>query len=396
MKNIAFALDAYLPSTYTWLYNIYKNIDLYEVIFFSVCYESHGSFPLKSRDSIFMCPGYQKNISGALQQFMRRVLRIVLFESGIGSLYFTWIGKKLSVKLIHGHFGHVACSYLPVATMLHIPLVVSFYGYDYDMILNRNPRLIPKYEKLFRRAAMVLTEGEFGRNKLIRRGCRPEIIKVHHLGVEVDAIPFKRRDRTPDEPLRLIQVASFTEKKGHSVLVESIRLLQEEGYGPRIALTLIGDGPLKERIKNVVRQYGLDSNIAFTDHLPYEQLHERLLSYHVFIHPSITAADGDCEGGAPVVLLDAQATGMPVISTLHCDIPEEVIHGQTGLLVNEGNPRMLADAIKEFIEDAKLITEFGVTARRHVEENYSAVRQASRLTELYDALLSSPTRAETA
>ena len=65
--------------------------------------------------------------------------------------------------------------------------------------------------------------------------------------------------------------------------------------------------------------------------------------YHVFIQPSCYTATRDCEGGAPLVLLNAQATGMPVITTTHCDIPDEVIHNETGLLTAERDIEGLVD-----------------------------------------------------
>jgi colanic acid/amylovoran biosynthesis glycosyltransferase len=249
---------------------------------------------------------------------------------------------------------------------------------------------------LFEKAALILSEVEFGRNKLIKRGCRPEVVKVHHLGVDVGSIPFKIREKEHNDNLRLVQIANFTEKKGHAVLIESMRLLEKEGYGNQLHLTLIGNGPTRKKIMDLVAKYKLGKRVAFVNQLPYNELHSELLLHHVFVHPSITAPDGDCEGGAPVVLLDAQATGMPVISTFHCDIPEEIIHGQTGFLVNEMDAKMLAEAVKQFIINPKLISDFGVSARSHVEKNYSAVKQAAALTDLYDALLSLPSKASVA
>jgi glycosyltransferase involved in cell wall biosynthesis len=86
--------------------------------------------------------------------------------------------------------------------------------------------------------------------------------------------------------------------------------------------------------------------------------------------------------------LDAQATGMPVISTYHCDIPEEVIHGKTGILVPEDDYIGLADAIIKFLAEPKLLAEYGTSGRKHVEENYSARKQAEKLSFLYSSIAS--------
>ena len=386
IEKIAFAVDTYLPPTYTWIHNLYKNIDNYDVVFFAAFIKDGDSvFPLKRSDSIFTCPGCIKR-SGLLKKLFRRILRVLFYESGACSLYFIKIGRRLSIKLIHGHFAHVGWKYIIVSKALNVPLVVSFYGYDYDFLLHQHPRWKKKYTKLFRYASLILTEGEFGRANLISKGCNPEIIKVHHLGVEVDRIPFKKRVLSCGEILRMVQVASFYEKKGHAVLIETLRNLQIDGILEKVSITLVGNGPLKEKICEMVKRYGFGGNVMFYDHLPYEVIHNFLLEYHVFIHHSVTTADGDCEGGAPVVLLDAQATGMPVISTFHCDIPEEVINEKTGLLVHENDPAMFAAAIKRLIDNPGLITKLGCAAREHVSQKYCAKKQGKALTKLYDHL----------
>jgi colanic acid/amylovoran biosynthesis glycosyltransferase len=97
--------------------------------------------------------------------------------------------------------------------------------------------------------------------------------------------------------------------------------------------------------------------------------------------------DGDCEGGAPIVLLDAKATGMPIISTRHCDIPQEVVDGVTGILSEEGDIDGLADAIRVFyrMPGADYLA-YAHAARRHVELDFDARICASRMEALYRGL----------
>ena len=120
----------------------------------------------------------------------------------------------------------------------------------------------------------------------------------------------------------------------------------------------------------------------------YETLYKTLEGYDVFIHPSCYADDRDCEGGAPVVLLDAQATGMPVIATRHCDIPDEVVHQKTGMLSNEKDIVGLAQSIEYFYNiDDRMFQAFSNNARNHVEENYNIVENSKNLRSIYTGIL---------
>jgi colanic acid/amylovoran biosynthesis glycosyltransferase len=104
----------------------------------------------------------------------------------------------------------------------------------------------------------------------------------------------------------------------------------------------------------------------------------------VFIHPSCYSFNKDCEGGAPVVLLNAQYRGLPVLSTRHCDIPEEVIHGKTGILSEEKNIDQLTDGILKFIEmNQGTYSEFSIEAQNHVKNVYNIDDTGDQLQKLY-------------
>jgi colanic acid/amylovoran biosynthesis glycosyltransferase len=271
--------------------------------------------------------------------------------------------------------------------MLNVPLVVSFYGYDYDYLIKKSPVWRRRYKKLFAHAAMILTEGEYGRASLIAKGCDPQKVTVQHLGVDTDRIPFKERQYQTDEKLKLIQVARFAEKKGHRIFVEAVKILRDEGLADKLSVLLVGTGPLKEEILSYLHRNDLSDTVHVRDFIPYTQLHIELLSYHALVQPSLTASDSDCEGGAPVTLLDAQASGLPVISTYHCDISEVVLEGITGLLVPEKSSIDLANAIKYVISNPSCISRFSSACREHIRRNYSGERQARRMEEIYQHLI---------
>ena len=146
----------------------------------------------------------------------------------------------------------------------------------------------------------------------------------------------------------------------------------------------------REKLAQQVQALNLSSQVRFLPAIDYEKLYATLGAHDVFIHPSCYADDRDCEGGAPVVLLDAQATGMPVIATTHCDIPDEVIHEKTGLLSPEKNVVELAMNIKKFYRmDNSEYQKFAQNARAHVEKNYDIRSNAKMLEKLYDRIVPS-------
>jgi colanic acid/amylovoran biosynthesis glycosyltransferase len=382
-------LSAYLPVTYTWIYNQLRFFSTTDVLVLSSRIDHSGLDVRSKRITVYSFPGLPplRRDTSPVSRMAYRAILLATVRSRLNLYLFARKASAFGCALIHAHFADVACDAMPIAGKLGVPLVVSFYGYDYDYLPRHSARWRKRYEALYARGSLFLVEGDHGRRKLLERGVAPERVEVHHLGVDVEKVPLEERILRDGEPLRLIQVASFVEKKGHAVLVEAMRLLRDDGMGDRVRLKLVGDGPLKAPIAEKIKGYGLEGQIKIAGVIPYSELHKELLRHHVFVHPSLTAQDGDCEGGAPVVLLDAQATGMPVLATFHCDIPEEVLDGETGILVEEGHSEALARAIRRFAEEPRLLNDYGVAARQHIDKHYSAPIQARKLESIFRTLI---------
>jgi colanic acid/amylovoran biosynthesis glycosyltransferase len=288
---------------------------------------------------------------------------------------------------MHSHFAPVAWSYLKLAKRLGIPHIVSFYGYDYESLPFRKPIWRQRYVQLFKDVDLILCEGSHGASILERNGCPSEKIRIMQLGVKADHIPFWKRIKMSGE-LHLLQVAAFTEKKGHQYTIDAF--LETKRDCPNMTLTLVGNNKqfIKSSLQKYVNKSQFGDKIQFLDAIDFCHLHEFMKNYHVFIHPSCYGENRDCEGGAPIVFLDAQATGMPVIATTHCDIPDEVIHEKTGLLSPEKDTQSLAASIRRFYFMSQVEYDgFSRKARRHVEENYDVTKKGQELRNLYEGIL---------
>ena len=209
------------------------------------------------------------------------------------------------------------------------------------------------------------------------------------LGVDAEAIPFFRRKKSEHE-LRLLQIATLREKKGHIYTVRSFADALETC--PNMSLTIVGSNEhngVKEEIDRFIDENGISKKVTLMDWIDFSRLHEFMKEYHVFIHPSCYSKERDCEGGAPIVLLDAQATGMPVISTTHCDIPDEVIDCETGLLTPEKDVEALSNSISSFYRMNQLeYGSFAENARSHVLEKYNIRINSAYLRRAYEQVAS--------
>ena len=117
---------------------------------------------------------------------------------------------------------------------------------------------------------------------------------------------------------------------------------------------------------------------------PFSVFIKELYKHHIFLSPSIQALNGDTEGGVPVSIIEASASGMPILSTTHCDIPEVVINGKSGYLVPETDTNILAEKLEFLISHPHIWPKMGQVGREHIEKNYDVVTQVQKLEEIYD------------
>jgi colanic acid/amylovoran biosynthesis glycosyltransferase len=183
-------------------------------------------------------------------------------------------------------------------------------------------------------------------------------------------------------------VATFREKKGHIYTLKAFHSALNNC--PGMSLTLVGNGEamIQKALFDYITLHQLQDKVKIIHEIDFNELHPFLSGFDVFIHPSCYSESRDCEGGAPVVLLDAQACGLPVIATTHCDIPDEVADKKTGLLTPEKDVAALANSIYTFYKmQADEFSRFSLSARKHVEDNYSIANNAKTLQETYFELI---------
>lgn len=386
--RIAHYTRRWLPQTQTWLYN--------QVRYLPDDIEPHVICERTENLEQFDVPNIHCLAEHSVVRYYREVgLRLL----GVRPYYPFTIdrARALEADLLHSHFGHTGWRNIRVAEQLDIPHVVTFYGNDISGYPQKDKRWIDRYRELFCTVAAVLCEGPHMARSAVELGCPEEKVHVHHLGVGVENIVFEPRRYRPGEPLRVLIAASFREKKGIPYAIEALGRLHREvpvevtiiGGVARVPILGFWNKPVsgsqeeKERIVEAVDRWNLTDNVRMLGYQPYDALLEEAYRHHVFLSPSVTASSGDTEGGAPVTLIEMSASGMPIVSTTHCDIPSVVKHGETGLLAPERDVEALVDHLNHLINHPEIWPEMAQAARRHVEEEYNAPIQGQRLGALY-------------
>lgn len=366
----------YLPRTMAWAHTQLAHCSTIETHIAGLNYLPEY-FP--KNDFIFW-----SNPKYSFPKCVQPVIHQLLSKTGQYEKALADYATRAAIEILHLHFGHTGADYAALGTRLNIPVVVSFYGFDYRRILLEKPRYISKYRRMFEEVHAITCEGPYAARQLQAMGCPPSKIHQIPLGVDVGNIPYLLRPKHPNM-LRLVQIATIAPHKGQLHSIQAFHQALETI--PDMHLTLFGpvyNPAYAQALQTYIHKHNLKDNIRIYGSLPYQHLHQMLHNDQVFIHPSIHSKEGDCEGGAPVVLLDAQATGMPVISTRHCDIPSVVAHRISGMLCSETDQDALCSAILEFARmDQQTYHTYAQYARRHIESTFSAAQTSQQLAALY-------------
>ena len=178
----------------------------------------------------------------------------------------------------------------------------------------------------------------------------------------------------------ILSVAQFREKKGLSFLVEACRILKSQGQ--QFECHIVGDGIQRGYLEALIEMYGLQDTVKLDGIIFQEKLRDYYRRADVLALPSVVASDGDRDG-IPVTLIEAMASGCPVVSTFVSGIPELVEDGRTGLLVPPGDAAALARALETLLRDKNLRRKMGQASRDKVVAQFDIESSATRVSDLF-------------
>lgn len=269
-------------------------------------------------------------------------------------------------------YGPLGASLRRACELADVPLVVMFHGYDAYHI-----HCLQHYQQgycdLFAAAAAVVAVSPAMAQQLITLGCPPEKLSVNPYGV----CPQRFQGATPGAAgPEFLAVGRLIEKKApHHTIAAFGRVCASV---PAARLTLIGTGPMESQCRQLVDSLGIRANVRFAGSQPTDVVQARLRQSRAFVQHSVTASCGDSEG-TPVAILEAQMSGLPVVSTRHAGIPDVVRHGETGFLCEEHDVETMANDLLQLATDPSLADRLGLAARAHALAHYTMDRHIQDL-----------------
>lgn len=367
-------LNSWLPATETFIWQYLSRAREFTPLILADRLENLERFPLPR--AAFVAARPVKNRLPSLLARLRGRYAEVDYSACLAET------RAKKPALVHVHNGYRACVSLSFTETLKLPKVVNFYGSD---LTQREflRRARPAYARLFRERTTFVVEGPAMRGKLAALGCPEDRIVLQRIAVDPDEYLFKERTWDGKRPVRFLFVGRLVEKKG---LEYGLRALAECGTAFPWELTVVGDGPLRASLETLAARLGLAPRLRFAGVLPLTAIRDLMASHDVQLQPSATAGDGDGEGGAPTVILEAMACGMPVVSTLHDDIPFVAPQG-SALLAPQRDVPALASALKEMVGAHGAWPAMSRLGRGFVEKHHDVKKEIAEREKLYKSLL---------
>jgi colanic acid/amylovoran biosynthesis glycosyltransferase len=258
-----------------------------------------------------------------------------------------------------------------------VPLFVHFHGFDASIraVLDSHRDV---YKKMFDYASGIVAVSGAMKNRLLSLGVPAERLHLNVYGVD----PKRFAGGSPETkgPI-FFGVGRFVEKKAPYLTVLAFSKVVQTV--PDARLIMVGEGPLLGPCRRLAAALGVGSTIEFLGVQDSLRVSELMRSARAFVQHSLEADDGDCEG-TPVAVIEAQMTGLPVISTRHAGIPDVVVDGETGFITDEGDAYGMSTRMLQLAYDPEWAGRMGRSARKHAVAHYTLDRHINQLAEMIE------------
>lgn len=305
----------------------------------------------------------EKLISRLFRDSSRCLIRDRYVLSG-GSLgKFKQVLDEVKPDAVFIEFGHNAVLLGPILKQLGIPFFVHFHGLDITSYL-QNPYYVRGLANLFADVSGIVAASNHIRRLLVLAGAPEAKVQL----VRLEPVDYYKQcevacDARYSGPPSVVFLGRLTEKKHPLALLEAFRIVAGRIEGVR--LTIVGDGPIRAELERRILRYGLSEQVLCLGALERDEALKVLASHWVYAQHSVTASDGDQEGFG-VSIAEAALLKLPVASTLHNGIPEQVQHGKTGLLCREYNYEEMADQLIALLSNPEQCRRFGAQGREGI------------------------------
>jgi glycosyltransferase involved in cell wall biosynthesis len=285
--------------------------------------------------------------------------------------------RREGLTHLHAHFANVASDVAMIAAVLNRGTFSFTMHGPTEFFDIPGHRLAEKAAA----ASAIFCISDFARSQMMPLLPPDAWSKLHVVHCGVDPAQFAqaaaraaRPPRTPNAPLEILCVARLADVKAHAILLRAAADLLQRGHNPR--LTLAGDGPLRSHLERLAADLGLTNHVRFLGNVGQDTIASLYAAADLFALPSFAE-------GVPVVLMEAMASGCPVVATRIAGIPELIEHGVTGLLVTPGRPDLLADALLAIASNPQAAARMAQGAREKVRRDFNIHTVAPQVASLF-------------
>ena len=285
--------------------------------------------------------------------------------------------------IIHSHFGANGLFVVSLKDMGLIKgkVITSFHGYDMSSYMTSHGNDV--YNPLFSKGDLFTPISNHWKIKLMQMGCPEQKILVHRMGIDIDK--FRIISTKPRKSkVKILTVARLVEKKGIRYGIEAVTAVSKRYQG--IEYLIVGDGSLRTSLDNLIKELQIEGIVKLLGWREQNEIIQLMQEADILLAPSVTGSDDDQEG-IPAVLMEAMATGLPIISSNHSGIPELVQDGVNGFLVPERNTELLAERLLYLIEHHERCKEIGRAGRSTIEKDYDINKLNDKLVNIFEQLI---------
>ncbi|PYJ14461.1 MAG: hypothetical protein DME94_09205 [Verrucomicrobia bacterium] len=294
------------------------------------------------------------------------------------ALYFADFFARNGVDHVHVHFANRAAhTAVFLKEISGIPFSVTAHGQDFMKDLGSDDLL----REICAAAEFVAAETDYSR-ELLRQRCPDSACKIHRVynGIDLERFPAPALATMNHVP-RIISVGRLVEFKGFEHLIDACAELARRGFD--FSCDIIGDGPLRDRLRLKVDSLNLSSRVNLLGSLSQEAVLEKLQTADLFALASVTDSEGASDV-FPTVIVEAMASARPVVSTRLAGIPELMIDGETGLLVSPADTTALTEALQKLLCDRELRVRYGCAGRARIERHFRIEHTVAPLLKLFE------------
>ena len=309
-------------------------------------------------------------IVAALDEWGRRTDFLRLYQA----VYVGLRLQEMGIGHVHAHFMGMAAR---TAFWIHkfFPLTFSFTAHANDIFAPRHFEV--GLDKLVDTARAIVTVSDHAK-KFLQERFPERADRIRRIYNGLNLAEFGRADFSSAPPL-ILAVGRLIAKKGFADLIGACGLIAERGKS--FQCEIIGEGPLENELRGQIERLNLQNRVVLPGAKQQREVRQRLAAANVFVLPSVIDPEGGMDN-LPTVIMEAMATGLPVVSTKIGGIPEMVVENETGFLLRPGDAVALADAIEKVINNLSLAQKLGQAGCERAQELFSIEKNVRELCAL--------------